>query len=102
MTVRVDVDSGLICIIDPAYLRESHDMDGGNSEWYITTIGGLPSGRGGVLRQFHTPTGGVGRGVLFQTGVGDGGFAVRTVYHKDGTTVKQIIIDIDDNDIFID
>lgn len=39
MTARVDVDSGMLCIIDPAYLRESHGIDGGPSEWYITTTG---------------------------------------------------------------
>lgn len=95
---RVDSDSGLLAIIDPSYLKEAHNIDGLPAAWYDTALAVVWKQIGGTVVEFRTPTSGLARAVLFRTGIGPGGFVIKTKYKKDGKTPKRVIIDLLDND----
>ena len=86
------VESGLLCIIDPLYLADAKTPDGAHtSEWYESLFNS-DLGDAGDLRILRTPGSGEARGVVFATG-GVGDFRISTEYDYYGEPVR-IVIDL--------
>jgi hypothetical protein len=92
----VGVDSGMLMVGDPCYLKEwelwndkSEEYD--ESEKNIGKYGYL--GACATVSNNQAGTLGEGKSVIFQSGLGDGVYSIYALYDEDNETIAQVIID---------